>query len=194
MNYIIYVADVETTGLDSRKHDIIEVSLLRLSDNVQKTWCIKPITENIDPGALRINGHKIEDLKHQTIEGKERYLEASKVIIDIENWILEDGIPAENRVLCGQNVAFDKDMLTQLWVKCDSGDSFPFGRRTLDTMTIQFFEDWCQGKMAEGYSLANLTKRYGITNSKAHTAEADTLATKLVFEKQVEFFKKVLKC
>ena len=43
MEYTLYITDVETTGLDSRIHDIIEMSLLRLSDNIQKTWRLKPL-------------------------------------------------------------------------------------------------------------------------------------------------------
>lgn len=47
-------------------------------------------------------------------------------------------------------------------------------------------------KMSEGYSLANLVKKYGVKNDKAHTAEADVKATKEVFEKQVIFFSQML--
>lgn len=193
MKYIIYVADVETTGLDIHNNDVIELSLIRLSDNIQQTWCIKPINiEHIQAGALRVNGHKLEDLLHQTKEGRDRYLDPQKVIIDIENWIMDDGVPAENRILCGQNIAFDKFMLENLWTKCNSKDSFPFGRRMMDTMMIEFFMDWCKGDMAEGYSLNNLVKKYGVKNDKAHTAAADTKATKEVFEQQVTMFKKIL--
>lgn len=193
MNYVIYIADVETTGLDAYKHDVIELSMHRLTDNIQHTWCLKPTNyQTIDSGALRVNGHKLEDLKHQTKFGAEKYKDPNKIIIDIENWIAEDGVPTEKRLLVGQNIAFDKIMLEQLWTKCNSKDTFPFGRKTLDTMQIEFFLDWCKGTLAEGYSLANLVKKYGVKNEKAHTAEADVKATKEVFEKQVEFFKKIL--
>lgn len=193
MDYVIYVADTETTGLSILHNDVIELSLYRLTDNVQKTWHIKPINYNtIDTGALRVNGHKLEDLKHQTKFGIDTYKDASKTIVEIENWISEDGMPAEKRILAGHNIAFDKNMLEQLWIKCDSKDTFPFGRRSIDTMQIEFFMDWCKGSMAEGYSLNNLVKKYGVKNEKAHSAEADTKATKEVLEKQVEFFKKVL--
>jgi DNA polymerase III alpha subunit (gram-positive type) len=193
MDYVIYIADVETTGLDSRLYDVIELSLHRLSDGVQKTWCLKPTNpDSIDPVSLRINGHKLEELRHETKVGRDRYLDPVKTIVEIENWISEDGVPAENRVLCGQNIAFDRDMLQQLWAKCQASDAFPWGRRSMDTMQIEFFLDWCKGSLAEGYSLANLVKKYGVKNEKAHTAEADVKATKEVFEKQVEFFKKLL--
>lgn len=193
MDYVIYVGDCETTGLDSHLNDVIEFSLHRLNDGEQKTWCLKPTNpDNIDLGSLRINGHKLEDLRHETKAGRERYLDASQTIIDIENWLMNDGVPLENRVLCGQNIAFDHDFLKRLWMKCNSKDSFPFGRRTMDTMQIEFFLDWCRGSMAEGYSLSNLIKKYGVKNDKAHTAASDVKATKEVFEKQVETFKKIL--
>lgn len=192
--FSFYVTDIETTGLDSHVHDVIELSMYRLGDDASKTWCLKPLNpDHIDPVSLRINGHKLEDITHKTKEGRERYLEASKVIVDIENWISEDGFPAEKRFLVGQNVSFDKDRLEQLWIKCDSKDSFPIGRRVMDTMIVELFFDFCKGQFAEGYSLNNLVKKYGIKNEKAHTAEADVKATKEVFEKQVEYFKSLLK-
>ena len=194
MDYVIYVTDVETTGLDDRNNDIIELSIHRLTDDVQKTWCLKPTNPaTIDPDSLRINGHKREDLLHQTKEGRERYQDPSKVIIEVENWIMEDGVPATQRILAGQNVSFDRGFLEQHWIKCQSKDSFPFGRRTLDTMMIEFFMDLCKGSMSEGYSLNNLTKKYGLKNDKAHTAAADVKVTKEVLLKQIEFFKSKLK-
>lgn len=194
MDYVIYVVDVETTGLDDRTNDVIELSLHRLTDDVQKTWCIKPFNVNaIDPDALRINGHKREDLLHQTKEGRERYQDPSKVLIEVENWVMEDGVPTTQRVLGGQNVGFDRNFLEQHWIKGQSKDSFPFGRRLVDTMQIEFFMDLCRGKMSEGYSLNLLTKKYGLKNEKAHTAAADVKVTKEVLLKQIEFFKEKLK-
>src|SRR5579864_7333521 len=131
MKYEVYVTDVETTGLDSRTNDVIELSILRLSTGEQRTWLIKPTNiETIDPAALRVNGHKIDDLRWETKLGRETYRDANQVLVEAENWLADDGLPSENRVLCGQNIAFDRDMLQQLWIKCNSKDSFPFGRRT----------------------------------------------------------------
>lgn len=193
MNYVIYVVDVETTGLDDRVNDVIELSLHRITDDLQKTWCLKPLNEDkIDPDSLRINGHKLENLLHKTKEGRETYLDPNKVIVEIENWVMEDDVPNTQRVLAGQNVSFDKSYLEQLWIKCQSKDSFPFGRRTLDTMQIQFFLDMCRGEMLDSYSLSSLVKKYGVKNDKAHTAAADVKATKEVLMKQIEFFTKIL--
>src|ERR1700676_5571892 len=144
-NYLIYFVDVETTSLDDRLGDIIELSIIRNSDDMQKTWFIKPINpQNIDPDALRINGHKLDDLLGHTKEGQNKYQDPNKVIIEVENWILEDNIPTNNRILAGQNVGFDRSFLEQHWIKCNSKDTFPFGRRILDSMIIEFFQDLCK--------------------------------------------------
>src|SRR5208283_3618924 len=176
--YVFYGCDTETTGLDSVRNDVIELSLYRILDDVQKTWLIKPINiDNIDVGALRVNGHKMENLKGLTKEGREIYLEASSVIIEIENFLAEDGVPTENRCLIGHNIAFDKAMLEQLWKKCNAFDSFPFGRRVLDTMIQELYLDFCKNDFAEGYSLKNLSKKYEVKNEKSHSAAADTKCT-----------------
>jgi len=194
MEYVIYIVDVETTGLDDRVNDVIELSIHRLTDDVQKTWCLRPFNPSaIEADSLRINGHKKEDILHQTKEGRERYLDPNKVIIEVENWVMEDGVPTTQRILAGQNCSFDKSFLEQHWIKGNSKDSFPFGRRMLDTMQIEFFLDLCRGKMAEGYSLNNLTKKYGLKNEKAHSAAADVKVTKDVLLKQIELFQAKLK-
>jgi DNA polymerase III alpha subunit (gram-positive type) len=59
-------------------------------------------------------------------------------------------------------------------------------------MVLELFFDFCKGQFAEGYSLGQIIKKYGVKNEKAHSAAADVKATKEVFEKQVEFFKTLL--
>jgi len=193
-NYSFVGLDIETTNLNLVDCGVIELSILKLSDGEQKTWCLKPFeTDYIDTAALRVNGHKLEDILHQTKEGRERYLDPHKVIVEVENWLALDDCPAEKRCIIAQNGSFDKDRLEQLWTKCGSKDTFPFGRRYIDTMIVELFFDYAKGEFADNYSLKNITKKYGITNSKAHSAASDTIAMKEVFLKQVEYFKKLLK-
>jgi len=195
-NYAMYVLDTETTSLDHTVGDVIELSISRMGYDEIKTWHIKPSNpDGIDPGALRVNGHKLEDLLWKTEEGKVKYRLASEVIVEVENFLLDDGLPTLNRILVAHNAGFDKTYLEQLWKKAGSAETFPFGRRIIDTSSIEFFLDLCtdEDNMAQGYSLSNLGKKYGIKNDKAHTAEADTKTLKAIFEKQIESFKKALK-
>jgi DNA polymerase III alpha subunit (gram-positive type) len=92
--------------------------------------------------------------------------------------------------MLGHNVLFDRKMMDMLWIRSNSFETFPFGRKMLDTMQIQFFMDLCSNQMQDSYSLKNLNKLYGIKNEKAHTAESDTQATAELFKKQIEKFTK----
>lgn len=192
--YELYVVDCETTGLDYIKNEPVEISIYKLSDGSQKTWNLKPLNfDDISPDALRVNGLKLEDLQGKTPEGREKYKEPAKVLVEIENWLLEDFSASEDRILTGQNINFDKMMLESLWRKCDSIGTFPFNKKyAIDTMQIEFFLDFCKDEFAEGYSLYALTKKYGIKNEKAHSAAADVKATVAVFNEQVNSFRKIL--
>jgi len=191
MGFEIYICDTETTGLDYVDNSPIEISIIRFSTGEQKTWKLKALNEDkINLGSLKINGHKLEDITNQTKFGKETYLDPKSVIIDIENWLMEDNLSLEERVIAGHNVDFDKNMLKFLWKKLDSIDSFPFGRRSLDTFQIEFFLDYVNNNLKDSYSLASLLKNYGIKNEKAHSAEADTKATYKLLEKQFANYKK----
>lgn len=192
-DYSFYVIDTESTGLDPVKHDVIEISIVRVSDDTQKTWHLKPLSiDNIDPSALRVNGYKLEDLSHKTKYGIDTFKDPNKCIVEIENWLSEDNVPTEKRCIVAQNAAFDKFMLEYLWKKCNAYDSFPFGRKMLDTMQFEIFMDLASEKTSEGYSLNNIIKKYGIKNEKAHTAAADAKATKEVFIKQIELLRKLI--
>jgi|SRR5271166_5994962 len=195
MKYELYVLDCETTGLNSIKNDPIEISIYRLSNDEQRTWCLKPINfEHISEDALRVNKHKLEDLKGITKFGAEKYKDPKKVIVEIENWLMEDMLSSAERLMVGQNVGFDKGMLKELWNKCGSPDTFPFNEKyTMDTMQIAYFNDYCKDEFSEGYSLFALTKKHGIKNEAAHTAAADVRATVALFRKQVAETKKLFK-
>lgn len=189
--FSIYVIDTETTGL-STDNDIIEFSAYRLNDDTQKTWLIKPINvEKIESDALRINGHKEEDILHKTAFGRENYLDPKQAIVEIENWLMEDGFPSTDRIIAGQNVSgFDKGMLVSLWNKCGSLETFPFSTRLLlDTMIIELFLNVCSNTKNEYYNLGGLVTKYGVKKEKAHRADADVRMTKDVLLKQIEFFK-----
>lgn len=188
--FVIYCLDTETTSLDPITGDVIELSIYRLNDDVQKTWCIKPINpEGIEAGALRVNGHKLEDLLHRTKFGKETYLPAHDVLVDVETWIMEDCATSEDRILLGQNPAFDKNFLDQLWKKCNSFGTMPFGRKTIDTIQIVLLMDLALGIKRDAYGLSALVSDFNIKKEKAHTAAGDTKMTKDLWLKLLEIAK-----
>src|SRR5271165_1164412 len=196
MKYELYVCDTETSGL-TLEHDIVEVSFYRLTTGDQKTWCIRPIrTDNIQADALRVNGHNLEDLLHNTKEGREKYIPAEKATAEIENWLMNDLHTSEERLLVGHNICgFDKDMLVALWDKSNASETFPFSKRfALDTMQIQVFMDVIGiTEQSEYYNLNGLVQKYGIKKEKAHRASGDTRMCKDLFLKQANFIRNLAK-
>jgi len=184
-NYIIYVQDTETTGLQPGVNEIIELSLLRLTstesgfESDQRTWLIRATKpEFIQDDALAVNGHKKEDILWQTKYGRDNYKKPADAVIEIEDWIAEDKMSAHDRVFAGQNPIFDFEHMTALWKDCNSLDTFPFltnyKKLIVDTIQLALFFDICIGRKREKYNLGSLIKDFGIKKEKAHKADADT--------------------
>ena len=185
--YIIYVIDTETTGLDPEKNEIIELSAARfkmITHTVveQKTWLLKALKpEFIEDEALQINKHKKEDILHFTDYGKSAYIHPEQAIVDIENWIMEDRMSSMDRILVGQNIDFDIQMMMSLWKSFDAKDTFPFnlenGNRTVDTKMLATVIDLCTGRRRRYYNLSTLISSFNIKKRKAHRAEDDVAMT-----------------
>lgn len=186
-DYVIYICDTETTGLDPVENDVIEVSFWRLSDNEQKTWCIRALNpETISDKALQVNKHNRDDILRKTAFGKETYREPADVVSEIEVWMMGDGASIGDRVFLGQNPQFDFDFLKQLWKKANASHSFPFSNFIIDTIQMTRFIDLCTGKRRQRYNLGSLVKDFGVTKGKAHKAAEDVKMTKDLFLKQYE--------
>jgi DNA polymerase III alpha subunit (gram-positive type) len=155
---------------------------------------LKP--ETISDEALKVNGHKREDILWLTAHGKENYKNPKDVLPEIENWIAEDDVTSADRVLCGHNVMFDFNIMESTWLRHLAIDTFPFltgsKRQTIDTKELALFIDIIAGKRRKFYNLGNLIKAYGIKKEKAHRADADTRMTKELVVKQAAPFKKVV--
>lgn len=189
ISYIIYVCDVETTGLIADIHDIVEVSMCRLRiskdgkhEREQKTWLIKALNpSSIEDEALAVSGHKKEDVTHFSKFGKENYRLATDVVAEIEEWVTSDEVSAIDRIFAGQNPMFDVSHLQALWRKVGCENTFPFalekGNRIIDTKQIAILIDLCTGRRRQYYNLSSLVKAFGVKKGKAHQAAEDVRMT-----------------
>lgn len=201
--YIIYVADTETTGTIFEKHEIIEISLLRFvlnskNEPEQKTWLMRAtLPQNIEDQALAVNGHKREDIVGISKFGKENYLLPTDVLPQIENWIAEDDCLTSDRILAGHNIGFDFSMMEAQWNRHNAYDTFPFttgpNKQLLDTKQLALYIDVLLGKRRKFYNLGEMVKAYGLKKEKAHKADADTRMTHQLLLKQTEPFIKTAK-
>ena len=174
--------DIETTGLDSRVHEIIEIAVVR----VRQIWVKdeKPTFEKIfewsakikpqhlevaDPVALRINGYIASDWA--------------------ENVPLEDALnqlaeKTDGAIMVAHNVAFDSSFIEEQFARHNIKNKMHYHR--LDTVSFAF------GKLAENaevgrYSLGELCKYFGIVNERAHSALSDARADFELFKKLMDF-------
>ena len=112
-----YLIDTETTGLSSKVHETVQVSIIRCKDRHQLSkYIIAEHPERASPEALRITGKTKADL----LKG-----DPKEHVVDIcHNFLEEDGTTPEHRVIIGHNIhRFDMRFLHSLWEKC--GKEFP---------------------------------------------------------------------
>lgn len=154
-SFIIF--DVETTGTDQGKDQILEFSVkYGLSpDSPEDTWRIRPLVA-IDPGAEEVHGISMEDVKNcPTFRelGKKIY----KIMSDATYW-------------CGYNVDFDVNILQAEFKR----NGFP-NIDMADKVVIDPYKLWQKKetrKLEDAYRVF-----VGKELAGAHAASVDTSAT-----------------
>jgi DNA polymerase III epsilon subunit-like protein len=122
------VLDIETTGLDPRRHSIVEVGAIDFDcpDNYFNERCQIWDGAEIDLKALEINGLSINDIQDQSIFTQKELV--SRFII----WI--DKI--EDKTIAGQNIDFDINFLNESSIRC--GLNLRLGKRKIDQHSIVY--------------------------------------------------------
>lgn len=109
-NLSYFVIDTESTGMNIQKHEIVEISIIRVTDRKHFTRTIKAEKpQNADPNALKIIGKNFYDL----IQGEDR-----KIIVSQINQFLDlDGTNAKHRVIIAHNSSFDRRFIWSMFDK-----------------------------------------------------------------------------
>ena len=161
--------DVETTGLNENKQDIIQLACIPIIDGVPQKpfneFC-QPINyKTIEQEALNIHGITVEQLR--TFQTPEQMIE--KFIAYVESFGVKFTI-------AGYNVPFDKRFLSATFRKLNKTREF-FGMFTIDVhCTFKRAKDIKTKIASKSLKLAALAELYGITIN-AHDALSDIQAT-----------------
>lgn len=169
--------DVETTGTQILKHEIIEIGcmiVMREDDGsfkVKEEFEIKVKPEHIetaDTKALRVNGYNEEAWIFAHTKQEAMQTLATKT---------------EGAVMVAHNASFDYSFIQKTFEECDIENKMFYAN--IDTLTLALAKLKDNDDVSR-YTLRAMCEHFGIKNEKAHTALADVRAT-------FEMFKKLMK-
>lgn len=159
----IFVLDVETTGLNPRRHRIIEVALIELDDAGKTvdewTTLVRPEGGEVDKEALAVNGIRPEEIAQAPPEGK--------VARELGRRLLPDA------TIIAHHAPFDLGFLHFLFVRHGLP---PWSGDFICTRTAF-------GVLVPGQkrSLHNVAAYFGVPISERHRALGDARATAEVY-------------
>lgn len=161
----VFVLDVETTGLDPRRHRIIEVALIELDDagRTVSEWAtiVRPGGGEVDAEALRVNGIRWDQLEAAPSE--------TYVARRLAQWLLPDA------TIIAHHAPFDLGFL-----------HFLFARHGLPSWSGDFIcTRTAFGVLVPGHkrSLHHVAAYFGVTIEGRHRALGDARATAEVYRR-----------
>jgi len=166
--------DLEMTGTDPGKHEIIEMACVVVSQpdlSMIDTWEKKVKPQRIDlaePDALRINNYS-SNLWADAVSLDEAMKEFREVV--------------KGSTICGWNVYFDWLFLVKAF---DITGGWPeVHYHTLDVLPIAYAKLFDRTGI-ERFSLGEIAAYLGVDRGKAHTALPDAIATFEVYKKLMQ--------
>jgi DNA polymerase-3 subunit epsilon len=160
-NKTIVFIDLETTGLDPNKHEIIEIGLVSMDYKTltvwgERSWKVRPKRlEDADPKALEVNGFTPE---------------AWEDAVYLQDALVEVAQNIENATMAGHNVHFDLDFLkagfASVGLKMPKTDY-----HRIDTATLGWVLEWAAGISSR--SLSALAEYHHFKRPSPHRALDD---------------------
>ncbi len=179
--------DTETTGLDPKENDIVQIAALyevdkEIVDKIQLQ--MQPINwGSVSEEALKVNGYTLDDLRG-FMPADAAYCQLVKFL----NKYIDRYNKADKLLSAGQNVRFDIDFLRQFFFKNNNqyfGAYFDYHALDLQAMTALLVRN----KMleVENFKLTTVAEAVGVDlGENAHDAMNDIIATREVFIKYEE--------
>src|SRR5947209_16607909 len=174
----ILFLDIETTGLDSKIHKIIQISAKLDVDGVTVSSFNEQASVQISAtefsgmnlilpiisfGALKVNRRTPSSL----ITGKK----LGDILVEFADYLI--GINKEF-ITCGHNIHFDVDFLNQAFIRIGFTDfESLIGHRFLDTAAIGLYLKEKGMLPLDKINIENLTEYFGLDKNKLHDSSID---------------------
>ena len=187
---LLCAIDVETTGLDPMKHDIIQLAVLPLDAEIKPLQTVMPFyvnmkpkrPENIEKAAMKVNKTELAQL---IING----LDPWKCVDMFEEWFERLNLPVGKKIVpLAHNWIFDSGFIREWMGPLSFAHFIDYHYR--DSMTAALYlndradahvEPYPFPKVSLGYCCSQLK----IDNINAHDALADCVATAEVYRRML---------
>lgn len=162
--------DTETTGLNSRKHEVIEIAWIVTTpdaETVIETFAGRMLPEHIEtaePRALEINGYTLEKWKAGPVSAR------GEVAAALHKATM-------NSILVGHNVSFDEGFVSALMLKEAVVPAWHYHK--VDTAAMAW-PAFATGKLT-GVSLDKVCAFLGIAQPVKHEAAADVASCRAAY-------------
>lgn len=180
--------DVESTGLDPKINDIIQLAYIIEIDNkieVEGEFKVQPFDyTTIEKSALEVNNTTIEQLKTYT-----KPLVIHQKIISLLDSFIDKYNREDKFIPAGYNVKFDMGMLENFFEKANHKffGSY-FFRHSLDPMHFLSFLEYKGLIELENFKLGTVCKHFGI-DLESHDALSDIKATRELTLRLMDYLK-----
>lgn len=172
-NHNLAFIDMEMTGLNPIKHEIIEIGVVITTPELK-------IIEEFD---LKVKPERIEDADKISLKVNNYDPKEWESAIPLREAIEKLNKKVKDCIMIGHNVAFDAMFLESALAKLKITNSMHYHR--LDTISIAWAKLHREPDL-EHFSLRELCARFGIKNEKSHTALSDARATSELYKKLME--------
>lgn len=162
--------DLETTGLNSLKHEIIEIGCIITT----------PELELVEEFELKVKAERLEDADPVSLKINQYDAHAWQDAISLEEAIKIFTEKTKDCVMVGQNVPFDAGFLEGAFYK--TGIPNTMDHHTIDTVSIAWTK-LSKEENLKNFSLHELCSYLGIKNDRPHTALSDAKATFELYKK-----------
>jgi DNA polymerase-3 subunit epsilon len=170
--------DIETTGLDVERHEIIQLGVVL----VDQIWGNKqnPDFKILDEFEVKVKPERIGQADKVALKINGYNEEAWKDALNLKDAMKIFSEKTKDSIMVAHNVAFDFCFLAKAFSVTGVPNKMHFHK--LDTISIAFAKLHLNEDV-DRYSLQFLCDHFGIENKNAHTALSDCRATLELYKK-----------
>jgi oligoribonuclease (3'-5' exoribonuclease) len=190
---IVCVIDTETTGLDPKLHEIVEICVLPLDADLTPYPGVTPFHTYLKPTRMQnINDAALKVNKTNIVQLIERGIDPFDAADLFDDWYMQLPLQPGKRIIpLGHNYAFDRSFIYE-WVGEKSYNDY-FHYHYMDSMlSAQFINNRADFRLEvrpfDKISLTQVAYNLNIKQVDSHTAIGDCMTTMQCYKAMLTMF------